>query len=90
MPLMKSATKEGMRKNYKKLMTEKPSKTRTKAIDTIAKRRDISKAEAKRIQAGAIVRKVQERAAGKKGAKKEDGMGGGYGKPMKKNKVRFI
>lgn len=80
MPLIKSSTKAGMRKNYKELMTTKPSKTRMKAIDTIAERRGVSRSEAKRIQAGAIARKVQERAAGKKGDRKlKDGVGGGYG-----------
>ena len=67
MPLMKSSTKEGMRKNYAELMSTKPSATRKKAIATIAKRRDISKEEAKKIQSGAIARKMQERAAGRKG-----------------------
>jgi len=58
---MKSSTKAGMRKNYKELMTTKPSKTRAKAISTISKRRGVSKEEAKKIQSGAIARKVQER-----------------------------
>lgn len=67
MPLMKSSTKAGMRKNYKELMSTKPSPVRKKAIATIAKRRDISKEDAKKIQSGAIARKMQERAAGRKG-----------------------
>lgn len=69
MPLIEGYSKSTMKKNYKELMGGKMGTTRKKAVDTIAKTRDVSKEEARKIQAGAIARKMQERAAGKKGDK---------------------
>lgn len=70
MPLIKGYSKATMGKNISKLMKDKPGKIRKKAIATIAKKRGISKKKAEMVQAVAIAKKVQERAAGKKGDKK--------------------
>lgn len=82
MPLSKGYTKETMKKNIKKLMTEKPSARRMKGIETIAKKRGISKKGAEALQSYAIARRIQREEAGKKGDKKlamkakKDGKGG--------------
>lgn len=55
MPLQKGGTRtERVSKNISELMTKKPSKTRAKAISTIAKKQGISRAAARRRQAIAI------------------------------------
>lgn len=59
MPLIKSKSKKAKKKNFKKLMDEKPGKSRAKAIRTIAKRRGVSLKKAQQIQAGAIVNNMR-------------------------------
>lgn len=86
MPLKKGYSKSTEKKNIKELMTTKPSKTRAKAIATIAKDRGISKAKAKAVQAVAIAKKVQERAAGKKGDKMLSKMS----KAVKKHEMKEV
>lgn len=54
MPIKKGSSKKTISKNIKELMTKKPSKTRSKAINTIAKKKGITKDKAKLIQAKAI------------------------------------
>lgn len=54
MPLKKWSSSQTISQNIKKLMDENPSKTRKKAIDTIAKKEGISKRKAEQKQAIAI------------------------------------
>lgn len=54
MPLSKWKSQKTVSKNISKLMTEKPWKTRAKAINTIAKKEGITNAKAKQKQAVAI------------------------------------
>ena len=54
MPLKKGSTKKVIKSNIKELITSKPGKERAKGINTLAKKRGISPAKAKQIQAVAI------------------------------------
>lgn len=54
MPLKSGKSNKTISKNISKLVTEKPWKTRAKAINTIAKKEGISKEKAKQKQAVAI------------------------------------
>lgn len=54
MPISKWKSQKTISKNISKLVTEKPWKTRAKAIATIAKKEGISKQKAKQKQAVAI------------------------------------
>lgn len=66
MPISKGKSPKTISKNISKLMTEKPWKTRAKAISTIAKKEGITPAKAKQKQAVAIALSM----AGKKKKKK--------------------
>ncbi len=54
MPILKGKSQKTVSKNISKLMTEKPSAKRSKAIKTIAKKKGISPKKAKQKQAIAI------------------------------------
>lgn len=68
MPLKKSATKKAQSQNISKLVSEKPWKTRAKAIKTIAKKEGITPKQAKIKQAIAISYAIKKEA--KKSKKK--------------------
>lgn len=51
---MPISNKNSVSKNIKKLVSEKPGKSRKKAISTLAKNKGISPKEAKQLQAVAI------------------------------------
>jgi len=53
-PLLKGKSRKTISSNIKELVTTKPGKARAKGIKTLAKKRGISTAEAKRTQAIAI------------------------------------
>lgn len=61
MPLSKGKSQKTISKNISKLVTEKPWKTRAKAISTIAKKEGISKEKAKQKQAVAIAYSVAKK-----------------------------
>lgn len=67
MPIKKGYSKKTISKNIKELTTKKPSKARSKAIQTLAKKEGITSAQAKRKQAIAI---ALSSARKKKNAKK--------------------
>lgn len=61
MPLIKDGPKnKRISRNIRELITTKPSKSRAKAISTIAKREGISKKQAKQRQAIAIALRSEE------------------------------
>ena len=56
MPLKRGKSKQVISKNIKELVSKKPSSSRKRAIQTIAKEQGISAAKAKQKQAVAIAR----------------------------------
>lgn len=54
MPLKSGKSRKTISKNIKELSSKKPGKTRNKAVNTLAKRKGITKKEAQRRQAIAI------------------------------------
>jgi hypothetical protein len=69
MPIKPGKSKKVVSENISELMTSKPSKTRQKGIDTLAKKRGISKRKAQQIQAVAIA-KSSARKSSKKSKKR--------------------
>lgn len=61
MPLKKGGSDKVVSENIRELLTKKPSKTRSKAIRTIAKKSDISYKKARQKQAIAIALQSREK-----------------------------